>query len=153
MAHALAGLKQLSLLEEHDRPRFLSAVARQLCDASGSAATPILCQRFGLDFLQDDGPAALLLCAKLLLCRIASRRYQETGAVDALLADLATAGLGRAASWLCVTAEAAVSQCAGEMRTALAHETAAMSHGFLVDHDWQVRRRSPRFRFSPMPRQ
>ncbi len=135
----LSSLRLLSLLEDEDRAPFLHAVSHSLRAAAGPDVPPSLEKRFGLDFAEGE-PAALLLGAKFLAVRIASRTYQEAGEPDRLRADLATAGLSAAAAaWLVEVAEAAVLPHAPEMRTALSHARQAMSHDYLVDFDWQAR--------------
>ena len=136
----LAALSKLSLLDDEGRGAFFACVASQLCSASTSAGSALAALRegFGLDFA-DGEPAALLLAAKLVICRIAARTYEGEGAKAALLSDLLSAGLPQAAAeWVREAAEAATLPCAAQLRLAQGHEAAALSSDYLQDFDWQL---------------
>ena len=137
---ALAALSKLSLLTDEGRNAFFAVVASQLCAAPqpAEAAAASLRDGFGLDFTSGE-PAALLLGAKVLASRIASRAYQADAAKAALLADLLAAGLPQAAAeWVREAAEAAVLPCAAQLRLAQGHAAAALSADYLHDFDWQL---------------
>lgn len=132
----MEGLVHLALLDDEDRSLFLRAVARQLSVGTTPSAMPALRLRFGLDFSEGE-PAALLLGAKLLLCRIVPCSYQPGGSA-ALRGELAAAGLGRACSWLCDTAMASICPSAVAMRNTLAHGIASLTYDYLEDFDWHL---------------
>lgn len=136
----LAALHKLSMLDDAGRSAFFVAVASQLSmtpqpTAGGAAAMQ---EGFGLDFTSGD-PAALLLAAKVVVSRVASKAYEGDGAKTALLNDLIAAGLSQGASqWVCEAAEAAVLPCAAQLRLAQGHAAAALSTDYLEDFDWQL---------------
>ena len=137
----LAALSKLSLLDDSGRGAFFGCVASQLCSTSPPVVEERLAslhEGFGLDFASGE-PAALLLAAKLVICRVASRTYEGASAKAALLADLVAAGLPQAAAeWIREAAQAATLPCAAQLRLAQGHAAAAFSSDYLQDFDWQL---------------
>lgn len=134
-----AALEALRLISDKERGTFITSVAASLATPPLPPATAAAAlDAFGLDFAIGE-PASLLHSVKVLVLRVASSAYQDTGAAASLTADLEAAGLAKAAAdWVRETAEAAALPLAAEIRLAQAHAAANLSHDYLQDFDWQV---------------